>query len=224
MISKTLGGRYRVESHLGEGGMSSVYRAQHIAMAQPVAIKVLPTETTNDPSMVKRFIREARSCFRIDHPNCVRVTDFSAWEDGTLYFVMEYLDGRTMGGDLHVDGAMTPHARWHFFWNPRVICRQSRPRAKRSALLATSTPLAFAATKCSRIPDLHLEAAEKARRSGNVLKQLSEANANLKRNPRGRRAAYLAGEALQKSRDKVAACRLFRRAGKRHYRAAGCSN
>ncbi len=107
LIGQIIDGRYRVDSHLGEGGMGAVYKAEHIAMAQPVAIKVLLTETANDPSMVKRFVQEARSCFRIDHPNCVRVTDFGAAEGGALYFAMEYLDGRTMGIDLHVDGAMS---------------------------------------------------------------------------------------------------------------------
>lgn len=106
LIGQTLDGRYKILSHLGEGGMGSVYKAEHIAMAQPVAIKVLLTESASDPSMVKRFVREARACFRIDHPNCVRVTDFGASPSGELFFAMEYLDGRTMGLDLHVDGPM----------------------------------------------------------------------------------------------------------------------
>ncbi len=87
--------------------MGAVYKAEHLAMAQPVAIKMLLTESAADPSMVKRFVQEARSCFRIDHPNCVRVTDFGAAADGSLYFAMEYLDGRTIGLDLHIDGPMT---------------------------------------------------------------------------------------------------------------------
>jgi len=87
--------------------MGAVYKAEHLALAQTVAIKVLLTATANDPSMVKRFIREARTCFKIDHPNCVRVTDFGAAVDGSLYFAMEYLDGRTLGIDLHIDGAMS---------------------------------------------------------------------------------------------------------------------
>jgi serine/threonine-protein kinase len=484
-----------VESHLGEGGMGAVYKAEHIAMAQPVAIKVLLTETANDPSMVKRFIREARSCFRIDHPNCVRVTDFGAAENGALYFAMEYLDGRTMGIDLHVDGAMSSARIRHIgaqvadalhhahglglihrdlkpgnimllqrdgdpdfvkvfdfglgklvdegarltgltmspltqdgivFGTPEYMspeqatgqtlgpasdvytlgvccyemltehlpfsgktftetlskhvteapvppsvrfpelaidgaledlvmrCLEKEPakRPTASALAAglrsvakdepraspviassetllvseasmasiagahleppepsapsktaefaqrrkprilvfggiailllalgglglatrgSSTPAATAADagtvdatptracdaaspvdaavefdaeppppvtpakragkkpakpkrKADPAPDEHLRAAEKARRAGNILKQLSESNASLGVNPKGKRAAYLAGDALKRSGDKVAACKFFRRAGRQHYRAEGCSD
>lgn len=492
LIGQILDGRYRVESHLGEGGMGAVYKAEHIAMAQPVAIKVLLTETANDPSMVKRFIREARSCFRIDHPNCVRVTDFGAAENGALYFAMEYLDGRTMGIDLHVDGAMSSARVRHVgsqvadalhhahglglihrdlkpgnimllqrdgdpdfvkvfdfglgklvdqgarltgltmspltqdgivFGTPEymspeqatgqtlgpasdvytlgVCCYEmltehlpfngktftetlskhvteapippsvrfpelaidraledlvmrclekdpaKRPTAadlatglrtadkeepRASPVLASSETLlvseasmasiagahleppepsetvefaqrrnprilavggiailllavgglvlatrgsstkaavladagtadAAAAPPCDAAlpvdaavefdaappppivpakrpsrkptkpkakadpgPDEHLRAAEKARRAGNILKQLSEANASLGVNPKGKRAAYLAGDALKRSGDKVAACKFFRRAGRQHYRAEGCSD
>tara|TARA_R110002073_G_scaffold24260_7_gene82001 strand:+ start:3646 stop:5073 length:1428 start_codon:yes stop_codon:yes gene_type:complete len=475
--------------------MGAVYKAEHLAMAQPVAIKVLLTETANDPSMVKRFIREARSCFRIDHPNCVRVTDFGAAQNGALYFAMEYLDGRTMGLDLHVDGAMSSARVRHIaaqvssalhhahglglihrdlkpgnimllsrdgdpdfvkvfdfglgklvdegarltgltmspltqdgivFGTPEymspeqatgqilgpasdvytlgVCCYEmlteylpfegktftetlskhvtetpiapsirfptldvdpdlealvmqclekeaakrpsaeelsnalrrresvqiaaiapslassetlivseetmtslattragkkhstepeirSEPSSRKPLLIAAALGIgalaivgivlaakggastavapdaqmvaadaapapsfdalppaldaavpdaAPAPTKrqgkrakkpkrnlkpaTPKAPDAHLQAAEQARRAGNILKQLSEANASLRSNPRGKRAAFLAGEALQKSGDKVAACKFFRRAGKKHAAAAGCSD
>ena len=87
--------------------MGSVYKARHIAMAQSVAIKFLLTDRVNEPSMVERFIREARQSFLIDHPNCVRVTDFCATEDGTLFIVMDYLDGRTVGREIAVDGPIS---------------------------------------------------------------------------------------------------------------------
>ena len=474
-----------------------MYKAEHLAMAQPVAIKVLLTETANDPSMVKRFIREARSCFRIDHANCVRVTDFGAAQNGALYFAMEYLDGRTMGLDLHVDGAMSSTRVRHIaaqvssalhhahglglihrdlkpgnimllsrdgdpdfvkvfdfglgklvdegarltgltmspltqdgivFGTPEymspeqatgqilgpasdvytlgVCCYEmltehlpfegktftetlskhvteapiapsirfpaldvdpdlealvmqclekdaaKRPSAAELAhalrqresvqiaapapslassetlIVSEETMTSLAATRASKppsseaeaaaatrnrkplliagafaigvvaivgivlaskggattaaaadaqvaapdaasapildanasfdasapdaapqpanpakrpakrpkkakrspkpvtpkAPDEHLRAAEQARRTGNILKQLSEANASLRSNPRGKRAAFLAGDALQKSGDKVAACKFFRRAGKKHALAAGCSD
>jgi hypothetical protein len=70
----------------------------------------------------------------------------------------------------------------------------------------------------------HLAAAEAAYRSKQVLKQLTEANAALEAEPRNRRAAFLAGDALQKSGDKVRACRFFKRSSRKHYRANGCEN
>jgi serine/threonine-protein kinase len=104
LIGQTLDGRYLIEARIGEGAMGAVYKARHIAMAQPVAIKFLLTDRVNEPGMVERFIREARQTFKIDHPNCVRVTDFSAMDDGTLYIVMDYLDGRTVSKEIAVDG------------------------------------------------------------------------------------------------------------------------
>ncbi len=107
LIGQTLDGRYLVESLIGEGAMGSVYKARHIAMAQPVAIKFLLTDRVNEPSMVERFIREARQSFHIHHPNCVRVTDFCATDDGTLFIVMDYMDGRTVGREIAVDGPIS---------------------------------------------------------------------------------------------------------------------
>ena len=104
LIGQILDGRYAVESRIGEGGIGTIYKARHIAMGQSVALKFLHTDQANDPTMVQRFIQEARSTFRIDHPNCVRVTDFCATDDGTLFIVMDYLDGRTVAQEVAVDG------------------------------------------------------------------------------------------------------------------------
>lgn len=105
MLGEKLDGRYEIHEELGRGGMGVVFRAQHLALGQSVAIKVLPTDKNCDDISIQRFIREAKRSFQIDHPNCVRVLDFGAAPSG-LYMVMEYLDGRTISDEIHIDGPL----------------------------------------------------------------------------------------------------------------------
>jgi hypothetical protein len=83
--------------------MGDVYLARHLLLGSRVALKVLAGERAGDPVAARRFVREARSAFRVDHPHCIRVTDLGA-ADGLLYIAMEYLDGRTVAEELAVDG------------------------------------------------------------------------------------------------------------------------
>lgn len=83
---------YRLLGHLGTGGMSSVYLAEHTLMRRQVAIKVLPHSKVNDSSCVVRFRREAAAVARLDHQNIVRAYDIAQTGE-THYFVMEYVDG-----------------------------------------------------------------------------------------------------------------------------------
>lgn len=92
-IGKTIGGKYRVESVLGKGGMGVVLRARHLRLDEPVAIKILLTSMMEVPGMVARFMREARAASKIKSPHVVRVVDVDALEDGVPYMVMEYLEG-----------------------------------------------------------------------------------------------------------------------------------
>jgi eukaryotic-like serine/threonine-protein kinase len=93
LVGSTIHERYRVESLLGVGGMGAVFKAHHVGLGRDVAIKVLHPEFGRDPSVGKRFEREATSASRLDHPNCVRVTDFGTTGSGTSYLVMELLAG-----------------------------------------------------------------------------------------------------------------------------------
>jgi len=88
--------KYRLLKHLGTGGMSSVYLAEHILMNRKVAIKVLPRRRVNDSSYLARFHLEAQAAAHLDHPNIVRAFDVDN-EDDTHYIVMEYVPGC----DLH---------------------------------------------------------------------------------------------------------------------------
>jgi Protein kinase domain len=103
LIGQTLDSRYQVEARIGRGGMGDVYLARHLLLGSKVALKVLAGERAGDPNAARRFVREARSAFRVDHPHCVRVIDLGA-SGPALYIAMEYLDGRTVGDELRADG------------------------------------------------------------------------------------------------------------------------
>ncbi len=96
LIGKTIGGRYRLISRLGVGGMSSVYLARHVMIDRLMAIKTLRRDLARDPVHRDRFLREARAVNRINHENIVEITDFGETDDGLVYLVMEYVPGELM--------------------------------------------------------------------------------------------------------------------------------
>src|SRR5262245_46791584 len=104
LIGQVIAQRYRVEARLGVGGMGAVYRAEHVLMKKPVAVKVLHREMTVLDEVVKRFEREAIAAGRIDHPNVAVATDFGKLEDGSFYLVLEYVAGRSLTSALQRDG------------------------------------------------------------------------------------------------------------------------
>jgi eukaryotic-like serine/threonine-protein kinase len=98
-----LASRYRIDELIGEGGMGDVYRAQHLTIDKPVAVKVLAPEQMRRPRLVHRFLQEARAASRIRHENIVDITDFGE-ENGLVFFVMEYLDGEDLSRLLKREG------------------------------------------------------------------------------------------------------------------------
>ena len=97
MPGKVLEGRYRIESLVGRGGMGAVYRGVQLATKQIVAIKIIRSEHTRNLDAAKRFHREARAASLLTHPHTIRVFDFGESEDGDLFMVLEFLNGRTLG-------------------------------------------------------------------------------------------------------------------------------
>ncbi len=92
-------GKYRLQSLLGKGGMSSVYLADHVLMRRNCAIKVLPHKRVNDTSYLERFHREAQAVASLDHPNIVRAYDVDREVDGSTeihFLVMEYVEGSSL--------------------------------------------------------------------------------------------------------------------------------
>jgi serine/threonine protein kinase len=108
LVGVVLDGRYRLDAVLGEGGMGSVFRAQHLAMDRRVAVKLLKPHLTADHTALQRFAREARATLKVDSPHAVKVLDFGVTPHGDYYMALEYLDGRTVQKELDVDGPFAP--------------------------------------------------------------------------------------------------------------------
>ena len=96
LIGEVLSGRYRLQSKLGSGGMSTVYLALDETLQRNVAVKVLHREMSDQPDQLERFRREARAVAQISHPNVVAVIDAGNDESGHPYIVFEYVEGETL--------------------------------------------------------------------------------------------------------------------------------
>jgi serine/threonine-protein kinase len=108
LLGRVFDGKYRLDERLGGGGMGTVYRATHLLIDRPVALKVLSQRFVGDQTAQQRFRREARAAGRMQHPNAVTVTDFGATDDGYLYIVMELLEGRTLRDLIAHDAPLDP--------------------------------------------------------------------------------------------------------------------
>ena len=98
-VGRAIGGRYQIESLLGQGGMSAVYRAQDPNLRRAVAIKLIHGHLSTDPEFVRRFEQEAAAVAQLRHPNIIQVFDFN--HDGEVYYmVLEYLAGETLQSRL----------------------------------------------------------------------------------------------------------------------------
>ncbi|MDP2269613.1 MAG: protein kinase [Archangium sp.] len=89
-------GRFRIESHLATGGMGEVYRAEHVHLKRPIALKLLRRSLSGDVEMWGRFEREAQLVSRLENAHIVRVFDFGRTADGQLFLAMEFVEGETL--------------------------------------------------------------------------------------------------------------------------------
>src|SRR3979411_1799259 len=108
LLGNVLDGQYQIESLLGKGGMGAVYRARHILLGDRVAIKLLPPEMRGNTEWLRRFQREGQAARRFRHPNAVTVYDLRTSADGTIYLVMEYVEGNTLDVELKKRGKFSP--------------------------------------------------------------------------------------------------------------------
>lgn len=101
--------RYRIERPIARGGMATVYRATDTRLDRVVAVKVMHAGLGDDTAFVERFEREARSAAKLNHPNVVAVFD-QGDDDGTVYLVMELVEGRTLRDVMRQDAPMPPRS------------------------------------------------------------------------------------------------------------------
>ena len=108
-------GEYVIDEEIGAGGMGKVYRAVHPVIGKSVAIKVLSQKMASNPNTIRRFVLEARTVNEIRHPNLVDIFSFGQLTDGRYYYIMEYLEGRSLGEVLRERGRLRPEEIYPVF-------------------------------------------------------------------------------------------------------------
>jgi serine/threonine protein kinase len=108
-------GEYQISDRIAEGGMGTVYSAIHPIIGKKVAIKVLSGRLAKNSNAIRRFVLEARAVNDIRHPGLVDIFSFGRLTDGRPYYVMEFLDGRSLGAVLRAHFRLLPIDCYHVF-------------------------------------------------------------------------------------------------------------
>ena len=109
-VGDLLDEKYRLERLLGKGGMGKVFEAKHERIGKRLAVKVLRPEFTQNPQVVGRFTREAEAAAAIGHPAIIDIHDIGTAADESVFLVMEYLDGESLGDLTRAQGRLDPAA------------------------------------------------------------------------------------------------------------------
>jgi serine/threonine-protein kinase len=112
-------GQYELKHRLGAGGMGEVYLAEHVLLKRPCALKLIRPERAGDPQQLRRFEREVRATAALTHPNTVEILDYGHADDGTFYYVMEYLPGLSLEDMVERSGPLSPERAVHLL---RQVC------------------------------------------------------------------------------------------------------
>ena len=104
LLGKTVANRYKILKKMGEGGMGTVYLAEHVTIEKKVALKVLLHEYARKQDLKERFLREAKAAASIGHENIIDITDFGDTPDRSVFFAMEFLDGADLSHAIKRDG------------------------------------------------------------------------------------------------------------------------
>lgn len=99
-------GQYRLRKRLGAGGMGEVYLAEHQLLKRPCALKRIHPKYLNNQDQIKRFEREVQATAKLRHPNTVEIYDYGQADDGTFFYVMEYLPGISLEDFVNRYGPM----------------------------------------------------------------------------------------------------------------------
>lgn len=108
-VGSIIGAHYEILSAIGEGGMSTVYRARHTILNRPVAVKLLLERLASDPKAMRRFQKEARTAIELNHSGICAVKEFGV-HDGRPFLVMDLVDGESLAKSIAEHGAIEPAA------------------------------------------------------------------------------------------------------------------
>ena len=144
-------GQYTLKDRLGAGGMGEVYRAEHMLLRRPCALKVIRPERAGDPRHLRRFEREVQMTATLTHPNTVQIYDYGHAADGTFYYVMEYLPGLTLEELVKREGPVPPARAIHFL---RQICGALKEAHARSLIHRDIKPGNVMVCERGGIPDV----------------------------------------------------------------------
>ena len=107
-------GQYKLVELMGAGGMGEVYLAEHRMLKRPCVVKLIRPEKAGDPRMFARFEREVQMTARLSHWNTVEIFDYGRTDDGTFFYVMEYLPGLSLEELLNHHGPLPADRVIHF--------------------------------------------------------------------------------------------------------------
>jgi serine/threonine-protein kinase len=110
-VGREILGHIEIRALIGSGAMGRVYRAFQRGIDRDVAVKILHKDLAQNPDLVARFLREAKVASRLSHPNVVQVLLAGQLDDGTMYLVMEFLDGISLHSALLAAGGALPLTR-----------------------------------------------------------------------------------------------------------------
>lgn len=108
LLGSVVADRYHITKKLGEGGMGTVYLAEHVKMGRKSALKVMNPGMNTDPDAIARFNREASNASRLNHPNICAIYDFGETPEGLIYLAMEFIEGKALTDLIEVDGMLAP--------------------------------------------------------------------------------------------------------------------
>src|SRR6266404_3914678 len=106
-VPQFIAGRFRIEREIGTGGMGTVYRAIHLGLERPVAVKIIKSEFAGNSDVADRFLREARTMAKLRHTHAAMIFDAGNLPDGRHFIIMEFVEGETLSEALARKGRFT---------------------------------------------------------------------------------------------------------------------
>jgi serine/threonine-protein kinase len=144
-------GQYRLRRQIGTGGMGEVYLAEHQLLKRPCALKLIRPDDATDSRARERFEREVRLTATLSHPNTVEIYDYGRAEDGTYYYVMEYLRGLSLAELVERHGPLPPSRAVYLL---RQVCGALREAHAAGLIHRDLKPSNIFAARCGGMEDV----------------------------------------------------------------------